>query len=161
MLLFSRERSCRWMLEALDLGRTRDMYDLWGYVVMPEHVHLVLWPHREVRIASILKTLKQSVSKRALLWLEANEPSFLRRLENPRPNGQRSYRFWQRGGGYDRNLRSVEDVHQKIEYAHNNPVRRGLVEKASLWPWSSFHAWATGENDPIAIDRETMPAMMP
>jgi putative transposase len=155
--LLSRERTCRWMLDALQLGRERNLFDLWAYVIMPEHAHVVLCPHRGVRISCILKTLKQSVPQHALRWLEQNEPAFLRRLEDVQPNGRRVFRFWQRGGGYDRNLRSVADIHEKIDYVHNNPVRRALVDKASVWPWSSAHAWETGEDKPIAIDRASLP----
>ncbi len=149
------------MLDALQLGRDQGKYDLWAYVIMPEHVHLVLWPHANVKISQILTTLKQSVSKRALLWLGEHSPEFLAKLEHVRPNGQRSYRFWQRGGGYDRNLRSVSDIHEKIKYIHGNPVRRGLVGRADDWPWSSCRAWETGKDDPIPIDRESLPMLTP
>jgi len=157
MPLLSRERCCRWMLDALELGRQREMYDLWAYVLMPEHVHLVVWPHGGVWVSDILKTVKQSVSQHALRWLEANEPRFLQRLEDVPPNGRRSFRFQQRGGGYDRNLRTVADIHEKIQYIHDNPLRRGLVDKASSWTWSSCSAWETGKNEPIAIDRDSLP----
>jgi REP-associated tyrosine transposase len=123
MPLLSRERSCRWFLEGLKLGREREMYDLWAYVIMPEHVHLVLWPRGKTRISEILKTIKQSVSKRAFVWIKTHEPRFLKRLEQPRADGSVSHRFWQRGGGYDRNLRSAADIHEKIDYVHANPVR--------------------------------------
>jgi putative transposase len=145
------------MVQALELGRTRQQYDLWAYVVMPEHVHVVLLPHEAVGIASILTTIKQSVAKRALLWLGREAPNFLTRLEDRQPNGQRNYRFWQRGGGYDRNLRTVADIHQKIEYVHANPVRRGLVDSPDAWPWSSYNAWQTGEDRPIPVDRNSLP----
>jgi putative transposase len=149
------------MLLALELGRTQGKYDLWAYTIMPEHVHVVLLPHAGARIAEILTTLKQSVSKRALLWLRENAPHFLKRLEDVQPNGRRAFRFWQRGGGYDRNLRTVEDVYEKIEYIHNNPVRRGLVTAAADWTYSSACAWETGEDRPIAIDRASLPLLTP
>jgi len=136
------------------------MYDLWAYMIMPEHVHLVLWPHKNVQISSILKTVKQSVSKRAITWMKTHDARFLKRLEHVRPDGQFAYRFWQRGGGYDRNLRSVADIHEKIHYVHNNPVRRGLVETASLWRWSSCRTWETGAAEPIEIDRDTVPPLV-
>ncbi len=145
------------MLDALELGRQNQLYDLWAFVIMPEHVHLVILPEHGIRISAILKTIKQSASKRALLWLHTNEPQYLRHLEVIHPNGRRCYRFWQRGGGYDRNLRTVADIHEKINYVHNNPVRRGLTDAASAWKWSSCHAWETGADEPIAIDRESLP----
>jgi putative transposase len=158
--LFSRERSCMWMLEVLELGRTRQQYDLWAYVIMPEHVHIILWPRLEVRIASILTTLKQSVAKRALLWLQREAPAFLTRLEDRQPNGRRCYRFWQRGGGYDRNLRTIADIYRNIEYVHANPVRRELVSAPEDWQWSSYRAWQTGEDRPIAVDRASLPSLI-
>ncbi len=158
--LFSRERSCLWMIRALQLGREKNQYDLWAYAIMPEHVHIVLLPQQGVRIRDILSTLKQSVSKHAILWLQRHSPGFLSQLEDLQPNGKRSYRFWQRGGGYDRNLRTLADVYEKIEYVHANPVRRGLARTPADWPWSSCRAWQTGEEIPITIDRDSLPYLM-
>jgi hypothetical protein len=53
------------------------------------------------------------------------------------------------------------DVYEKIDYLHNNPVRRQLVAAAEAWPWSSCHAWETGIPVPIAIDRQSLPVLMP
>jgi putative transposase len=128
---------------------------------MPEHVHIVMRPKQDVKVAQILSTVKQSVSKKALRYLAETSPDFLAMLEDVRPSGRRSYRFWQRGGGYDRNLRSLRDVYEKIEYVHNNPVRRGLATSPESWNWSSARAWATGENEPLEIDRDRLPSLMP
>ena len=61
---------------------------------------------------------------------------FVEAMQDVQPNGKIHYRFWQRGGGYDRNVFEPATVLQMIEYVHNNPVRRGLVEKATDWIWS-------------------------
>ncbi len=151
---FRKGRCCRWMLEALARGRERGLYALFGFVIMPEHVHVVLLPLQGAAISGILTALKQPVSKRALLWAREQTPAFLDRMEDRQPNGEVHHRFWQRGGGYDRNLRSPHDVVEKIGYIHANPVRRGLVERAADWPWSSYRAWTTGEDEPIPLDRE-------
>ena len=157
--LLSRKRSCLWMCEALKMRKERDLYDLWAYVIMPEHVHIVLLPHPGVKISRILNTLKQSVSKRALIWLRQYAGDFLVKLADVQPNGKKCYRFWQRGGGYDRNLRTVSDIYEKIEYIHNNPVRKGLTACAQDWPWSSSRAWETGIDTPIAINRQSLPSL--
>jgi putative transposase len=86
-------------------------------------------------------------------------PAFLEKMTDRQPCGKVTHRFWQRGGGYDRNLRSVPDVHEKIKYIHENPLRRGLVARAEDWPWSSARAWATGMNQPIRIDWEMLPPL--
>jgi putative transposase len=159
--LFSRELSRLWMCDAIELGRQRGLYDLWAYVIMPEHVHMVLLPHPDVTMSRILTTVKQSVSKRAIIWLGQNARRFLKQLQDIQPNGKRSHRFWRRGGGYDRTLRTMADIYENIEYVHNNPVRRGLAKSAIDWSWSSCRAWESGDNTPIAIDRESLPMLMP
>ncbi|HEX4132337.1 MAG TPA: transposase [Pirellulales bacterium] len=148
------------MLDALCLGHVRGQFDLWAYCIMPEHVHILLLPRTDIKISQVLTTIKQSVSKRAIIWLRENRPEFLPRIEDLQPNGRRAHRFWQRGGGYDRNLRSVSGIHEKAAYIHRNPVRRGLVATPEEWPWSSALAWATGRDEPIAIDRGSFPPLI-
>ena len=126
---------------------------------MPEHVHLLIWPHEGVKISPILKSLKLPVAQRAIRWLEKEAPQFLVHLLDVHPGGVRAHRFWQRGGGYDRNSRSVRDTHEKLNYIHDNPVRRKLVSRSEDWPWSSARAWATGVDEPLKIDRESFPVL--
>ncbi|MGL4513592.1 MAG: REP-associated tyrosine transposase [Lacipirellulaceae bacterium] len=157
--LLARDRSRKWFVDALLQARSKDTFDLWAWVTMPEHVHLVLLPHRGVRVATILSAIKQSVSKRAIRWLRENAPDYLGELEDRQPSGALTHRFWQRGGGYDRNLRSVRDVHEKIAYVHDNPVHRGLVARALDWEWSSASAWANGGSIPLPVDRHSVPTL--
>jgi putative transposase len=62
------------------------------------------------------------------------------------------YCFWQRGGGYDRNVIDARTLFSMIEYIHNNPVRRGLVEDATDWIWSSARFYAGARDVPIRMD---------
>ncbi len=154
------ERACRWFLEGVKAAREKHPFDLWAYVLMPEHVHVVLRPHEEVKISSILKSLKLPVARRAGIWARQNCPEFLSRMADCRPNGKVAYRFWQRGGGYDRNLRSDDDIHEKIHYVHGNPVRRGLVEHPEDWPWSSAKTYADGVDGPVGLDGDSIPPLV-
>jgi putative transposase len=155
--LLAGERSCRWFLDSLQRAREKHPFDLWGWVIMPEHVHLLLWPHEGVRISPLLASLKLPVAKRAIAYLEENDPSYLDRLLDVQPNGARAHRFWQRGGGYDRNIRTAQKAYEKLKYIHLNPIRRKLVTRVEDWPWSSARAWLSGKDEPIPIDRESMP----
>ena len=157
--LLTKNRSCEWVVDAIELSRERNPFDLWAWVIMPEHIHLALYPREGTKIASILKTLKQSVSKRAIKWLKGNAAEYLPTIEDVQPNGKRTYRFWQRGGGYDRNLRSVRDIHEKLAYIHQNPVNRGLVPQSVDFHWSSANAWESGVDLPLSIDRDSVPPL--
>ena len=69
--------------------------------------------------------------------------------------GVTTFRYWQEGPGYDRNLESEAAVLAAIEYIHMNPVRRGLCTKAVYWPWSSIHFYL----DPTAPANPALPKL--
>jgi len=103
------------------LERVRQWYGLlvWGYVVMPEHVHLLVSEPERGRLATALQMLKQIVSHE---------------LGDGTP-------FWH-VRYYDFNVWSDKKRIEKLRYIHRNPVRRGLVTKPEDWAWSSFLHYA-------------------
>lgn len=125
---------------------------------MPEHFHMLIWP-REVDydVSDILYSIKQSVVQRALNFVRRNAPTFLERMKDRQPNGRTCYRFWQRGGGYDRNFSETKAICQEIDYIHNNPVRRGLCEHPEGWFWSSAADYAGIRKRPLPLQLESLP----
>jgi len=59
--------------------------------------------------------------------------------------GKKVFRFWQTGGGFDRNLWNASAIHSAIKYLEHNPVHAKLVTKAEEWQWSSAHSSHTNE----------------
>jgi len=154
----SRDRSRRWFIEALERARKIHGIDVWAFVIMPEHVHLLVYPRqRVVKMADFLYSLKKSVTNRSLEFVRREAPAFLRRMEDTQPNGKRAFRFWQRGGGYDENLFNPKKIWEKIRYIHMNPVRRDLCEQPEDWPWSSASAYENHSAHPIRIDFDSLP----
>jgi putative transposase len=138
------DRTCLWLSQAIDRARERLGFALWAYVFMPEHVHLIVHSHRsDGRVSSILKAIKQPVGRRAVAYLESHAPHWLPRISRVR-NGRVERLFWQPGGGYDRNLVDPRTLMSAIDYLHQNPVRRTLVEREVDWLWSSA-GWFAGE----------------
>ena len=134
----SRDRTRRWVLEAIESAREAHRFHVWAYVLMPEHVHFLIWPQiAEYDIGAILSSLKQPVAKKAVNHVRTYAPAFLDRMADLQPGGRTVYRFWQRGGGYDRNLREPRYIWETIDYFHLNPVRRGLCQRPEEWIWSS------------------------
>jgi len=154
----SRQRSCEWFLDAMNRSRETHGFDLWAFVIMPEHVHLLVYPgHDWHSVADMLYTLKKSVTSRALAFVRRSTPEFLVRMEDRQPSGRASHRFWQRGGGYDENLYTPAKIWEKIDYIHANPVRRGLCESPTDWRWSSARAYEIGTSEPVRIDFDSLP----
>ena len=104
--LLSKDRSRQWFVEALAEARQRHNFYLWAYVIMPEHVHVLVWPRDEVYEVRLIRTaVKIPVQRKALAFLRRQAPHFLQQLRDAQPNGDVHYRFWQRGGGYRRPVR--------------------------------------------------------
>ena len=125
--------------KALADARIRVDFNLYAWIVMPEHVHLVLWSG-EGPLAPVLAGLKSGFAKAVLTrWRKLDAPILSRITDDAG-----TPRFWQRGGGYDRNIRDADEFHVKVGYIHANPVRRGLVISPTDWKWSSAR-WYVGD----------------
>ena len=146
------DQTCQWLCESLDAARQRLNFDLWAFVFMPDHVHLILHPRDlNYETSTILHDIKQPTSRRAVAYLRKHAPQWLERIAVHK-GGRVRYQFWQKGGGFDRNIIEPNTLFKMIDYLHLNPVRRGLVQRASEFKWSSA-AWYEGlERSPLRID---------
>ena len=123
---------------AIDRAFVSHKYCLAAFVYMPEHVHLLVWPEPGAsQIENLLKAVKRPYSYRIKQLLILNRSSLLKRLTVRQRPGVMTFRYWQEGPGYDRNLTEPETILASIEYIHMNPVRRGLCQRAIDWRWSS------------------------
>ena len=149
----SKDRTRYYLGEAINRAQVSHRFHVWAYVIMPEHVHLLIWPASEVySISSILQTIKQSVARRAVNWLKANNSDALQWLATGRTD--KRYQFWQDGGGYDRNVRNSKALRDIFTYIHNNPVKRGLVARPEDWEWSSARDWAGQGAGFVRVDKD-------
>ena len=152
----SKDRTREWFVEALTGARQKLSFDLWAYVIMPEHVHVLVYPRSdEATISRIRSAIKEPVARKAIQFMEQNAPQWLPKI-TVREGARLRRRFWQPGGGYDRTGVEIETVHAMIDYFHANPVRRGLVESATDWEWSSARWYANLLPVRIEMDR-TLP----
>ena len=103
---------------------------IYGFVVMPEHVHLLISEPERGTIANVMQSLKIASAKRAKLVHAIHD------LQGP---------FWQKRY-YDRNEWNHKEFIEKLKYIHRNPVKRKLVEKPEDWRWSSYRHYASGDN---------------
>ena len=114
--------------DALERVRCRYEFDVVGYVVMPEHIHLLVSEPQIDSLAIALQALKLSVARRSELG-----------------------HFWQ-ARYYDFNVYSDDKRLEKLDYMHWNPVKRGLVERMEDWKWSSYRFYRTGEEGRVHVD---------
>jgi len=124
-------------LLALEKMRRRFQMQIYGYVVMPEHVHLLLGEPEGNMLAKAVQVLKTNVSRQAGKQGE-------RTVDAP---------FWQTRY-FDLNVRNNAGFFTQLRYIHRNPVKRGLCDRPEDWPWSSFRAWGLGEVGLVEVDSD-------
>jgi putative transposase len=153
-----KDRAREWFLTALEKARARWPVDLWAWVIMPEHVHLLVSPRQpELRLGPFQGYIKEHTARPGIQWLRANSPDFLKKI-TVREGTLIRRRFWQPGGGYDRNVEQEWTLESMIEYIHMNPVRRGLCSRPEEWEWSSAPRYAGIRPVRVEIDR-TLPTI--
>jgi putative transposase len=146
------------------LERVRRWYSFYvvGYVVMPEHVHLLLSEPERSNLAVALQMLKQTSSRRLRnLGGPPVRPPLAKGGESSGPRsrpvltkrGETSQPFWQKRY-YDFNVFSDHKRIEKLRYMHRNPVKRGLVETPEEWKWSSYRHYLTGLEGVVEIESE-------
>ncbi len=116
----------------LEQMRARHRARVYAYVLMPEHVHLLINEPPQIILAQFLKAVKQMTSRKL--------------------RGARA-KFWQ-DRYYDSNIHGESARSEVICYIHRNPIKRGLVERPEDWPWSSYRHYATGVRGTVEIESQ-------
>jgi putative transposase len=130
-------------LEILEQVRKSYGCEVIGFVVMPEHIHILISEPKRKTIPIVMQVLKQRV---ALRLLRKRRSSSQREIWEPIRQ-----HFWQ-PRSYDFNVYSDRKVTEKLLYLHRNPVQRGLVCSPELWRWSSYRAFAFGEEGVVKLN---------
>ena len=131
-------------LEVFEQVRKGYGFEVIGYVVMPEHIHLLVTEPKRRTVPILVQVLKQRVARRLL---PKRTPSSQRELWETATR----QRFWQRRY-YDFNVYSDGKVTEKLRYIHRNPVERELVSSPELWRWSSYRAFAFLEEGIVKLN---------
>jgi len=112
-----------------------------GFVVMPDHVHTIVWFPEPGRLSHFMKQWKQKSSVQLKKFVRGRLRRYSETLGPKDP-------FWQ-PRYYSFNLHSEKKAVEKLDYMHFNPVRAGLVGKATDWAWSSARYFEFGE--PVGV----------
>jgi len=147
--LLASERARDAVVQALQEVRQKYDFALVGYVVMPEHVHLLMEEPKTATPSAVLHSLKLRVSKRLRGKKREQSPRQPRFVFRGDPAELRQ--FWQRRF-YDFNVWGAAKRREKLEYMHRNPVTRKLVSDPKDWVWSSYASYSGGGTPMVEID---------
>jgi REP element-mobilizing transposase RayT len=149
--VFTRPSAVQILLESWQYLRENDGLRLYGYVVLENHLHFLAQAERLGECASRFKSF---TARRIIDHLQARgEESLLNRLRSAKcaHKADRAHQFWQEGSHAEL-VESEAVMRQKLEYIHANPVRRGYVDRAEHWRYSSARNYA-GEAGLMPLDR--------
>jgi len=143
-------------LQVLEQTRRQYGFVVVGYVVMPEHIHLLISEPRRGSVSTVMQALKQSFAHRLLRKAHAvNDSSPGSMSSSPPEHGH----VWQRRF-YDFVVFTHRKRVEKLRYMHRNPVKRGLVLEPEEWPWSSYRYYAYDECGRVLVNEQQTAEMV-
>ena len=131
--LFVEHSCCQIVIDGIRFLRTCLGHRVHAYVLMPDHVHLVVTPRESSNISQIMHSLKLRTAREIGILLGSK-------------GGIWQARF------YERALRTPKDAEEAILYVHDNPMKAGLADRPEDYDWSSYRACISGEPIPIDLD---------
>ena len=134
-------------LTVLEQTRARYRFVVVGYVVMPEHFHLLISEPEVGTPSTVMQVLKQRTARALLPKRKRRDP----RQRNLFRDGPAPRAFWQ-ARFYDFNVWTTKKRVEKLRYMHRNPVKRGLVQSPEQWRWSSDRFHLLGEAERVGVN---------
>ncbi len=134
-------------LSMLEQTRQRYRFVVVGYVVMPEHVHLLITEPEVGTPSTVMQVLKQRTARAVLPKRRCRDP----RQRNLFADEAQRRAFWQ-ARFYDFNVWTTKKQVEKLRYMHRNPVKRGLVTSPEQWRWSSYRFYLLDEAGPVRVN---------
>jgi len=128
-------------LRVLEAARLRYRFVVVGYVLMPEHFHLLMTEPKRANPSVVMKVIKERFTR-----LLRRSPDLIASV-------------WQKRF-YDFNVWTPEKRVEKLRYMHRNPVKRGLTERPEDWKWSSFRSYAYGDEGLVRVNSQEWPLEM-
>ncbi len=148
--VFRIREHCEIFLENLHFYRKKYQFDVMGYVILPDHYHLLLAMPEGASLPDMLRDFKSAVGRQVVDTLKKNRKErLLHHLSAPQfPRRRKDARFRVlQADNYIKRVFSETFFRQKLDYIHANPVREGLAQNPADYPYSSARWYAGREEE--------------
>ncbi len=150
MSVFLNSETARKAMQAVEFYQKNFSIKILGYVIMPDHIHLIVWPQDKKSLEEFVRDFKKYLAKEILEQLTLSEKTKLL-LGKPQKRNHR-FQIWQKDY-YDFNIYNQDILSEKLNYIHYNPVRKGLVENPEDYPYSSYRSYLEKGEILLEVDR--------
>jgi putative transposase len=139
------------LINAIKFNQETKNLNIYGYVILDNHFHMIC---ESDNLTNIIKSIKSYSAKGIIELLKTdNRTNILKKFEINKKISKTSskYQVWQEGF-FPKEITSEKKFKQKLEYIHNNPVKRGLVKSPLEWEYSSAYDYYCGKVGKIKLD---------
>lgn len=142
------------LYDSLNFYRCQYDFSLLGYVIMPDHIHLLIWPQGESILSDFMRDFKKFTAVRLIRQTKVEKrQDWLAAFQKAgQETGRAEQKVWQ-DDYWDKIIYSEKFLRQKLNYIHRNPCRAGLVEDPRAYPYSSFRNYVYDDDTFIVIDK--------
>ncbi len=143
------------LIDSLNFYRYQHHCKLIGYVIMPDHIHLLIWPQSTANLTDFMRDFKRFTSGRITRQASLeNKTEWVKAFEQAGQDTTRAeFKVWL-DSFWDEVVLSDEFLRQKLNYIHLNPVRAGLVDEPQKYPYSSYRNYEFDDSTLIEIDKD-------
>ena len=142
------------LFDSLNFYRYRYHFRILGFTIMPDHIHIIIWPQVGAPISDIMRDFKKFTARRIIRQakVEGREDLIHAFEDAGRATNRSDNKVWQ-DSYWDKNIFTDKFLRQKLNYVHRNPLRSGLVSEPELYPYSSYRNYSLNDDSLIEIDR--------
>ncbi|MEZ4511837.1 MAG: transposase [Chloroflexota bacterium] len=143
------------LLDSFNFYRYKHPFKLLGYVIMPDHIHWLMWPAETVKLGDVMRDFKKFTAVRLIRQaeIEQNEGYVQAFQRAGQKSGHSFNKVWQ-DDYWDKLVYSERFLREKLHYMHRNPVRARLVVEPQEYPYSSYRNYVSDDDSFIKIDKD-------
>lgn len=143
------------IIDSLNYYRYQYACKLIGYVIMPDHIHLLIWPQDAKIVTDFMRDFKRFTSGRITRQAKVQgKKEWIECFEQAGSKTERAeYKVWQ-DSFWEQNIYTEDFLKQKLNYIHLNPIRAGIVKDVGDYPYSSYRNYYADDHQLIEIDTE-------
>ena len=143
------------LIDSFNFYRYQYSFKLLGFVIMPDHIHLLIWPEHDEKVSDFMRDFKRFTSGRITRQARLEgKAEWLKAFEQAGNETDRAeYKVWQ-DSFWEQTIFSDKFLREKLNYIHANPIRAGLVEDPAAYAYSSYRNYELEDETFIEIDKD-------
>ncbi len=150
--VFNNPEAAQILLDSLNFCIKEKGLRINAYVIMPNHMHMIVFDKNfeNQRLRRTLSDFRKFTGRKLADYFDQNSSDYMGQAIRRTVLKDRERQIWQ-PGWHAEGLLSEHFWEQKMNYIHDNPVRKGYVRLPENWRYSSAGFWLNGEESAVQV----------